>query len=261
MIRFITDLNFYADPHQCFPFYTYDPDGANRRENITDWALAEFRAHYGDRSISKWDIFHYVYAVLHHPAYRERYAANLRRELPRIPLAPTFRPFAEAGRRLAELHVDYERQPELPLEERWRPGAPLDLRVERMRYDPARGEIVYNDSLTLAGIPAEADRYRLGHKSALGWVVDQYRVTADPRSGIVNDPNREDDPRAILRLIGQVALVSLKTVRIVEALPDLGLPGAESPPAPRATLQDDGSPKGRSVEAQSRRTRRRQPAG
>jgi predicted helicase len=70
---------------QCFPFYTYDEDGTNRRENITDWALEQFRSHYADPSISKWDIFHYVYAVLHHPAYRERYAANLKRELPRIP--------------------------------------------------------------------------------------------------------------------------------------------------------------------------------
>ena len=70
---------------QCFPFYTYDEDGSNRRENITDWALNEFRTHYSDPNITKWDIFHYVYAVLHHPEYRERYAANLKRELPRIP--------------------------------------------------------------------------------------------------------------------------------------------------------------------------------
>ncbi len=70
---------------QLFPFYTYDEDGTKRGENITDWAVEQFRSHYGDRSITKWDIFHYVYAVLHHPEYRERYAANLKRELPRIP--------------------------------------------------------------------------------------------------------------------------------------------------------------------------------
>jgi predicted helicase len=73
------------DAAQCFPFYTYDEDGTHRRENITDWALEQFRSHYHDPSITKWDIFHYVYAVLHHPEYRQRYAANLRRELPRIP--------------------------------------------------------------------------------------------------------------------------------------------------------------------------------
>src|SRR5208283_3976285 len=76
-----------TDSFQCFPFYTYAEDGTHRRENITDWALEQFRSHYHDPSITKWDIFHHIYAVLHHPEYRERYAANLRRELPRIPFA------------------------------------------------------------------------------------------------------------------------------------------------------------------------------
>ena len=71
---------------QCFPFYTYDENGTNRQENITDWALTEFRAHYQDDTISKWDIFHYTYALLHHPTYREKYEMNLKRDLPRIPI-------------------------------------------------------------------------------------------------------------------------------------------------------------------------------
>ncbi len=222
--RNIFDLNFYGDPHQCFPFYTYDPDGSNRCENLTDWALATYRERYGDDSIAKWEIFYYLYAVLHHPAYRERYAVNLKKSLPRIPFAPKFSPFAEAGKRLAELHVEYESQEEYDLEEKRTPGAAVDLRVERMKYDPAQGRVVYNDALTLEGIPKEVEEYRLGHRSALGWVVDQYRVKTDKRSGIVNDPNRDDDPRAILRLIGQVITVSLETVEIVKSLPDLGLP-------------------------------------
>ena len=116
MSNIIFDLHLaIRDPTQCFPFYTYDEDGANRRENLTDWALQEFRAHYHDNAIAKWDIFHYVYALLHHPAYREKYAANLRRELPRIPFAPDFWGFAKAGARLAEIHVHYEQQPEYPL--------------------------------------------------------------------------------------------------------------------------------------------------
>src|SRR5207248_6130145 len=78
---------------QCFPFYTYNEDGTNRRENITDWALAQFRAQYGDESITKLDIFHYVYALLHHPTYRTTYAANLRRELPRIPFVTSLADF------------------------------------------------------------------------------------------------------------------------------------------------------------------------
>ena len=75
--KHISDYNFYADPAQCFPYYTYTEDGGNRRENITDWALAQFQARYGEQ-VSKWDIFHYVYAMLHHPQYRERYAENLK---------------------------------------------------------------------------------------------------------------------------------------------------------------------------------------
>ncbi len=212
---------------QVFPFYVYDLDGSNkRRENLTSWSLSVFRERYDDPAITKWDIFHYVYAVLHQPMYRERFIANLRRELPRIPLASEFRPFAEAGSHLAELHVDYERQPEFPLVEHWKTEAKLDFRVERMKYDREAGELIYNQALTLQGIPRDVERYRLGHRSALGWIVDQYRVTTDKRSGIVNDPNREDDPKYILRLIGQVVTVSLETVRIVESLPELGLPEA-----------------------------------
>jgi predicted helicase len=208
---------------QCFPFYTYDEDGTNRRENVTDWALAQFRERYGDGKISKWDVFHYVYAVLHHPAYRERYAANLKRELPRVPFAPDFGAFARAGARLAELHVDYERQPEFPLERVENLDAPLDWRVERMRLSKDRRQVVYNDFLTLSGVPPETYEYRLGNRSALEWVVDQYQLTTDRRSGITNDPNRADDPQYILRLVAQVVTVSLETVKLVRALPDLGL--------------------------------------
>ena len=208
---------------QCFPFYTYDEDGSNRRENITAWALDRFRAHYRDDTITKWDIFHYVYGLLHHPAYRERYQADLKRDLPRIPFAPDFRAFAEAGARLATIHVGYEEQPEYRLRQVETPGAPLDWRVEKMRLSKDKAQLRYNDFLTLDGIPAEAFGYRLGNRSALEWVIDQYRVKTDKRSGIVNDPNRGDDPEYVVRLIGKVISVSLETVGIVEGLPELGV--------------------------------------
>ena len=215
-----------ADTFRCFPFYEYSEDGTNRRENITDWALDQFRAHYNDKSITKWDIFYYTYAVLHHSEYRTRYAANLKRQLPRIPYAPDFHAFAKAGKRLAELHVDYEKQKEYPLERKEKAGEKLNLRVEKMRLskNDAKQTLVYNDFLTLTGIPKETYDYRLGNRSALEWVIDQYQVSTDKRSGITNDPNREDDPEYILRLIGQVITVSVETVKIVNALPDLGLP-------------------------------------
>ncbi len=208
---------------QCFPYYTYDEDGSNRRENITDWALDRFHTHYRDETISKWDIFHYVYGLLHHPNYRDRYQANLKRELPRIPFAPDFRAFAEAGARLATIHIGYEEQPEYRLGQVETPDMPLDWRVEKMRLTKDKTQLRYNDFLTLDGIPAEAFNYRLGNRSALEWVIDQYRVKTDRRSGIVNDPNREDDPQYIVRLIGKVISVSLETVGIVEGLPELGI--------------------------------------
>ena len=220
----LTDLHLTGDS-QCFPFYTYDEDGGNRRENITDWALAQFRAHYGDDTITKWDIFHYVYGLLHHRGYRERYQANLKLELPRIPFAPDFRAFASAGARLAQLHVGYEEQPEYPLARVETPDMQLDWRVEKMRLSKDKTQLRYNSFLTLDGIPAEVFDYRLGNRSALEWIIDQCRVKTDKRSGIVNDPNRADDPQYILRLIGKVISVSLETVKVVEGLPELGIDG------------------------------------
>jgi predicted helicase len=177
-----------------------------------------------DQKIAKWDIFHYIYGVLHSPEYRERYAANLKRELPRIPFAPDFRAFARAGKRLADLHVNYEKQPEYPLQRIEDPKEKLNWRVEKMRLSKEKTSLTYNSFLTLSGIPAETYEYRLGNRSALEWIVDQYQVSTDKRSGITNDPNREDDPEYIVRLIGQVVQVSVETVKIVQALPSLGLP-------------------------------------
>ena len=223
MINKIPDL-LPQGGSQCFPFYTYNENGNNRRENITDWALEQFRSHYRDEAITKWDIFHYTYALLHHPAYRERYQANLKRDLPHLPYAPDFWGFAKAGQRLGEIHIGYEDMDEYPIKKVETPGKPLDWRVEKMKLSKDKTQLVYNDFLTLDGIPTKAFDYRLGNRSALEWVIDQYRVKTDKRSGIVNDPNREDDPQYIVRLIGKVITVSLETVEIVEDLPDLGLP-------------------------------------
>ncbi|HRF94291.1 MAG TPA: hypothetical protein PLZ51_03810, partial [Aggregatilineales bacterium] len=85
MTNLIPSLDLAFEKTQCFPFYVYDEDGTNRRENITDWALKQFQTHYNDSTITKWEIFYYTYAVLHHPAYREKFAGVLKRELPRIP--------------------------------------------------------------------------------------------------------------------------------------------------------------------------------
>ena len=201
---------------QCFPFYLYDEDGTNRRENITDWALSQFRAHYTDDTITKWDIFHYNYALLHHPEYRETYQVNLKHDLPHLPFAPEFWRFVEIGRALADLHVNYEQLDVLPnLIE----TPPLNWHVEKMALSKDKTSLRYNESLTVADIPPEVFDYRLGTRSALEWLIDRYRVKPDPNgSGIIADPNVED-AQYIVRLVGQVMHVSVETVRLVGELP------------------------------------------
>ncbi len=205
------------DANQCFPFYVYDEDGTNRRENITDWALAAFRAHYADDTLTKWDIFNYIYGLLHHPHYRERHTADLKRDLPHIPFVEDFWAFANAGAQLAELHVNYEAQPQYELKA-IRKGHALNLRVEQMKLSKDKTQLIYNESLTLDGIPAKALAYRLGNRSALDWLLAQYRVKTYDKSQITNDANDAENPAAIVALIGSVITVSLKTMEIVEGL-------------------------------------------
>ena len=205
---------------QCFPFYIYEKDGTNRRENITDWSLKQFRDHYHNPSITKWDIFYYVYGLLHHPGYREKFADNLKRELPRIPFAPDFQAFASAGKQLARLHLEYETLEPYALQWIESDDVPLSYRVDRMKLSKDKTALSVNDSLTLAGIPPDVFAYRLGNRSALEWIINQYRIKTDKRSHIPSDPNRPDDEDYIVRLVGQVVRVSLETVEIVRGLPE-----------------------------------------
>ena len=208
-----------TDAFQVLPWIVGGDEG--QRENVTNWALAQFRGRYGDPRITKWQVFHYVYALLHHPDYRTWYAADLKRQLPRVPFAPDFHAFATAGEKLARLHLEYEQQQEYPLKRLENPDLPLEWRVTRMRLSKDKTSLVYNEFLTLSGIPPEVFEYRLGNRSALEWVIDQYQVSTDKRSGIVDDPNRADDPEHIVRLLGQVVTVSLETIKIVKELPPL----------------------------------------
>ena len=138
------------------PFYAYDEDGTNRQENITDWALAEFRTHYNDNTITKWDIFHYTYALLHHPVYREKYEMNLKRDLPHIPFAEDFWGFAKAGEQLADLHVNYESVPKYDkLRKVETPDMQVNWDVEKMKLSKDKTQLTYNDFLTLEGIPVK----------------------------------------------------------------------------------------------------------
>ncbi len=236
----VPDLHMQSTS-QCFPLYWYDePSGDGllgrsepvRHDAITDESLTVFHEAYGDASITKEDIFFYVYGLLHSPEYRRRFANNLKKELPRIPLAKDFRAFEEAGRKLGELHVNYESVEPWPVEEVGSSENPG--RTEKMAWGKVRdketGKLVkdftvlkVSDSLTLRGIPERAQEYVVNGKSALGWLVDRYKVTTDKKSGIVNDPNlyAPDNPRYIVDLVESVITVSLETLDIVDSLPPL----------------------------------------
>ena len=232
------DLHFVAFG-QCFPRYRYaQPATAQdklpgidhsleRIDNITDEALGTFRAHYEDRTITKDAIFDYVYGVLHAPGYREQWADDLAKALPRIPFATDFHAFADAGRALAALHLGYETCQEFPLDLAYsQPGDPRPehYRMSKlaMRYaDDEKTVLIVNDHLRISGIPAEAHRYQINGRTPLEWVIDRYKLTQDKESGIVNDPNSWfDDPRDLIAAIQRIVHVSVNTTRVVESLPE-----------------------------------------
>ncbi|WP_268891864.1 type ISP restriction/modification enzyme [Actinomyces sp. zg328] len=225
-----------------------------RVDNVTDATLNAYRAAYGPE-VDKADVFYYVYGLLHHPEYRSRYGADLKKSLPRIPLVATredFTALATAGRALADLHLDYEEVEPWPLTLTvdgaslpWARRTDLDparLRVTKMRYAKTRVDgtrvddktsIVYNEHVTVSGIPEQAQDYLLGSRSALDWLLDRYQVKVDKASGIVNDPNDWMDegagaepgapaqPLYLLDLIARVTTVSVRTQQIVHDLPAL----------------------------------------
>lgn len=210
--------------------------GYRRINNITESALKQFRGSFPDEAITKDDIFFYVYGLLHSPEYRDTYAADLKKMLPRIPFVEDFRGYVDAGRKLSDLHLGYESVSPYPLtrlDAAPSAGAnPYDFyRVQKMRFAKKgeRSAIVYNGHITVSGIPDDAYRYMLGSRSAVEWIIDRYQVKTDQASGIVNDPNdwsREvGDPRYILDLLARIVTVSLETMEIVDTLPPLAVIG------------------------------------
>ena len=216
-------------------------DGYRRVDNITDATLTSYREHYGDAGITKEDIFFYVYALLHHPEYRERYEDDLKKMLPHIPRAVGFHTYASVGRELADLHVNYERvaqhptvheeislhAPEDPWE-RYRIGARKMRFPKQGRRDTDYTRLEYNDYVTLTGIPAEAQGYSISGRSPLEWIIDRYHVKTDKASGIVNDPNdflrEQGRPDSVVDLIKRLVTVSMRTQELLATLPALEIP-------------------------------------
>ena len=216
-------------------------DGYRRVDNVTDATLASYREHYGDAGITKEDIFFYVYALLHHPEYRERYEDDLKKMLPHIPRAAGFHTYASVGRELADLHVNYERvEPYPSVQEEASLHAPTDpweryrIGERKMRFpklgrrDKDFTRLEYNDYVTLTGIPAEAQGYSISGRSPLEWIIDRYHVKTDKASGIVNDPNdflrEQGRPDAVVDLIKRLVTVSMRTQELLETLPKLEIP-------------------------------------
>ena len=216
-------------------------DGYRRVDNVTDATLASYREHYGDAAITKEDIFFYVYALLHHPEYRERYEDDLKKMLPHIPHAAAFHTYASVGRELADLHVNYERvEPYPSVQEEASLHAPADpweryrIGDRKMRFpklgrrDKDFTRLEYNDYVTLTGIPAEAQGYSISGRSPLEWIIDRYHVKTDKASGIVNDPNdflrEQGRPDAVVDLIERLVTVSMRTQELLAALPPLDIP-------------------------------------
>jgi predicted helicase len=262
----IPDLHFNGDT-QCFPLHFYEVQeikqtnlfqqaGVNyvRRDGVTDFVLKQARERYGNM-VSKEDVFYYVYGFLHSPTYRETFAADLKKMLPRLPLVEKtedFWAFSRAGRKLAELHLNYESVPPHPTVVTL--YNPLDLsdsptfeklanlshvangkdekeylnyRVEKMRFPKKdqKDSIIYNSQITIENIPAKAYEYVVNGKSAIEWVMERYAVSVHKESGIKNDPNNwateHNQPRYILDLLLSVINVSVQTVEIVEGLPKI----------------------------------------
>lgn len=227
-----------------FPGASAADDAADDRDNITDWCLEQFRSSYGE-GVTKDDIWEYLYGVMHAPDWREKYAHDLQRSLPRVPLAEDFEAFRAAGRELMDLHVNYENVPEHPdvvclLDGKPDEGSSEDAAYrigERMRWG-RNPETKKRDDLTtlevnarcqLTSIPLEAHDYTVSGRSPLEWAVDSLRRKVDKPSGIVDDPNGwhrwEHAPFELIRHLRRLAYLGVESARIIGELPP-SLPAA-----------------------------------
>lgn len=248
MSELLPDLGFMACG-QCFPLYWYpDPDG-DPVYAISPGMVEKFRKVYPavfrgfpaqknagrfarceeTEEVTEKDIFYYIYGVLHHPFYRKKYAVNLNKEMPRIPMLKGFSLISSIGRALARLHVDYEKMPEYAVTEEC--IASSVGRIEKMKFGrlkTAAGNkiidksvIVCHAGFRLSEIPLKAYDYEVNGRSAIEWIMDRYQVRTAKGSGIVNDPNLySKNPGYIISLLKKVIYVSLETIKLVEMLPE-----------------------------------------
>ena len=255
MVNKLPDLNLQDAGAQSFPLFTYEKveeeshsedlfavkvekerfGGYTRNENISDLTLEKFRKAYEGskgKSITKEDIFYYVYGIFHSPEYKKRFDSDLKKMLPRIPLAKDFWVFSKAGRELSNWHVNYESVEPYDLIQDGEIGLGDSklFEITKVHFPKVNGKedrttIIYNNRIKLGGIPLEAYEYVVNGKSALEWVMERYQVSLDKDSGITNNPNEwcleAEDPEYILNLIKRLVRVSVESVKIIDSLPKL----------------------------------------
>lgn len=202
---------------------------------ITEDALDYFVNHYKNREISKEDLFYYIYGLLHSHEYKARYADNLSKEFPKIPAVKGFQEFVafrDAGKKLGDMHLNYEEAALYPVtfESEMVGLTDSDYRVTQMKFAEKgnKSRVIYNHKITMSDIPLEAYDYVVNGKSALEWVMERQAITTHKDSGIVNDANdwaieTMNDPAYPLKLFQSVITISLETMKIVNSLPKLDI--------------------------------------
>jgi predicted helicase len=222
--QLLIDRDYYHQRPQCLPLHRYDSAG-NRHDNLTDWGLEQFQKHYSDQKISKEDIFHYTYGVLHNPDYRKKYELNLKRDFPRLPFYTDFWKWAKWGKTLMDLHIGYEEEKPFALERKELPiqGKNDDKRKlkVKLKADKEKGIIELDEQTSLKGIPAEAWNYKLGNRSALEGILDQYKEKK-PRDKTIaekfNTYKFAEYKEKVINLLKKVTTVSVETMSIIREM-------------------------------------------
>ncbi|MDA2770548.1 DEAD/DEAH box helicase family protein [Bacillus cereus group sp. Bc010] len=236
----LTDQNCLDAMPKVYPLYLYekmDNTGLfesdveyDRKDNISDEVLAIYKEAYS-QEVTKEDIFYYVYGILHSKEYRERFNNDLKKDIPRIPLVKDFFGFCEAGKELANLHLNYENLEPYSLNFNIKDESQgISYEVQKMKFGKGKdkktdkSKIIYNNQITIENIPIKSHEYIVNGRSPIEWVIDQYQYKIDKPSAIENNPNNySESPQYILDLIGSVVTMSLKTLEIIENLPALDI--------------------------------------
>jgi len=213
----ITSLDFLTRT-VCIPLYRYDSKG-KRLDNLTDWGLKQFTEHYKDETITKEDIFYYTYAVLHNPEYSKKYELNLKREFPRIPFYKDFWKWSKWGKELMDLHIGYENVENYELK-----ITNYDIKEKpkcKLKALPESGEIILDENTSISGIPDMAWEYKFGNRSALHWIVDQYKEKTIDDKTIAEKFNTykfADYKETVIDLIKRLTTVSVRTMEILSQM-------------------------------------------